>query len=91
MKIKMKYFVGILLLMGIISSCSNTDRRTITDSNDYDRFLTSTTANKVSRAFELWSSKAKEDSTQLMSFGIIGGEYSRFFHSIRPFFIKLEV
>ncbi|MBG49600.1 MAG: hypothetical protein CML05_15040 [Pseudozobellia sp.] len=77
----MKYFVGILLLMGIISSCSNTDRRTITDSNDYDRFLTSTTANKVSRAFELWSSKAKEDSTQLMSFGIIGGEYSRFFQN----------
>ncbi|MDO1498920.1 hypothetical protein Q2T40_00615 [Winogradskyella maritima] len=35
----------------------------------------------TSKYFELWDSKIKKDSSQLMSFGIVGSEYSRFFQN----------
>lgn len=51
----------------------------VTDSKDYNRFLSSEAAPTTSKYFELWHSKIKPDSMQLLSFGIVGGEYNRYF------------
>jgi len=51
----------------------------ITDKKDYEAYLASTPSKTTSKYFEIWNSKIKPDSIQLLSFGIVGGEYNRFF------------
>ena len=74
----MKTILPIVLIMALWSCSSNTDVK-ITDSNDYDKYLSSKPAKVTSKYFELWNSKIKPDSMQLTSFGIVAGEYTRFF------------
>jgi len=75
----MKYItLGILLLL-VASSCQKENDIQITNAADYDKYLATSPAKTTSKYFELWDSKIKPDSSQLMSFGIVGGEYNRFF------------
>ncbi len=70
------FFVCILFLW----SCSSKTATQITDSSDYNQYLTSKPAKETSKYFELWNSKIKPDSMQLTSFGIVASEYTRFFN-----------
>lgn len=75
----MKYLtLGLLVL--ILSSCQ-TENKEVTAKEDYDKYLTNSPVKTTSKYFELWDSKIKSDSSQLMSFGIVGGEYNRYFQN----------
>lgn len=76
----MKY---ILLLFSalLIFSCKDSENsiEKITDKDDYNQFLVSEKTKTTSKYFELWNSKIKPDSIQLLSFGIVAGEYNTYF------------
>lgn len=74
----MKYSLLTIALL-IMVSCTQEPSRQITDADNYNVFLGSGEPKKTSKYFELWNSKIKPDSMQLMSFGIVAGEYSRYF------------
>ncbi|PKA99920.1 tetratricopeptide repeat protein [Flavobacteriaceae bacterium MAR_2009_75] len=75
----MKYLtLGLLVL--ILSSCQ-TENKEVTAKEDYDKYLINNPVKTTSKYFELWDSKIKSDSSQLMSFGIVGGEYNRYFQN----------
>ncbi|MEO0527321.1 MAG: hypothetical protein AAFZ89_08850, partial [Bacteroidota bacterium] len=78
----MKYIFLFTALMFIIS-CNHkrSDLATITSAEDYNRFLDSKPSKTTSKYFELWNSKIKPDSMQLTSFGIVAGQYNRYFKS----------
>lgn len=67
------------MLMWMVISCSKPATGPITDPMDYDRFLTQEAPRTTSKFFELWNSKLTSDSTQLLSFGPIAIEYTRYF------------
>lgn len=74
----MKYlflFVPLLLLF----SCQNSEQVQVTNQKDYNKFLVSSPSRTTSKQYELWNSKIKPDSMQLTSFGVVAGEYSRYF------------
>lgn len=73
----MKYSILILCVL-LLFSCGNKEGK-ITDQNDYDKYLVSSTVPTTSKYFELWDSKIKPDSMQTLSFAIVGGEYERYF------------
>jgi len=62
-------------------SCKKETGQKLTNKNDYDQYLTEHKVDTTSKHFEIWNSKIKLDSVQLMSFGIVGGEYNRYFRS----------
>lgn len=76
----MRYFTTIILVL-FLSACQMDSDNQITDKKDYDKYLVSNPPKTSSKYFELWNSKIKPDSTQLMSFGIVGGEYNRYFQN----------
>ncbi|WP_350292195.1 tetratricopeptide repeat protein [uncultured Croceitalea sp.] len=63
----------------IIASCNNRKINSITNPSDYETYLVSSPTETTSKYFELWNSKIKPDSVQLLSFPNVAGEYSRFF------------
>ena len=65
----------------LILSCSEQKQTKITDAADYEAFLFAEAPKTTSKYFELWNSKIRPDSMQLQSFGIVAGEYSRFFEA----------
>ena len=69
------------LVVLLLASCSSENKNQITQKEDYDIYLASEPGSNTSKYFELWDSKIKKDSSQLMSFGIVGSEYSRFFQN----------
>lgn len=71
----------IVLLLTVLASCNPKKEGAITDRQDYDVYLNTKSGKTTSKYFELWNSKIKPDSSQLMSFGIVGGEYNRFFQN----------
>ncbi len=76
----MKYlflFVPLLFLF----SCQNSEQAQVTNQKDYDKFLVSSPSRTTSNYYELWNSKIKPDSMQLTSFGIVAGEYNRYFQN----------
>lgn len=76
----MKYlflFVPLLFLF----SCQNSEQAQVTNQKDYDKFLVSSPSRTTSKYYELWNSKIKPDSMQLTSFGIVAGEYNRYFQN----------
>ena len=73
----MKYLMFVLLGFCIFS-CSTVEKK-ITAPEDYDQFLTTAPIPTTSKYFELWNSKIKPDSLQFLSFGIVAGEYTRYF------------
>ncbi len=76
----MRYITTFIWVL-FLSSCQTDGDNQITDKKDYDTYLVSNTPKTNSKYFDLWNSKIKPDSTQLMSFGIVGGEYNRYFQN----------
>lgn len=74
-------YISTLIMVFFLSACQTDSNDRITDKKDYDKFLVSNPPKTNSKYFELWNSKIKPDSSQLMSFGIVGGEYNRFFQN----------
>ncbi|WP_400072951.1 tetratricopeptide repeat protein [Zobellia russellii] len=78
----MKYItLSLCIVLLFLSSCKTEGEDLLTHKEDYNKYLTSQPANTTSKYFELWNSKIKPDSSQLMSFGIVGGEYNRYFQN----------
>ncbi|NKI27205.1 tetratricopeptide repeat protein [Arenibacter sp. 6A1] len=71
----------LLIPVLVIMSCSSEKPGQITQVQDYEAFLLSKEAKNTSKYFELWNNKIKPDSMQLLSFGIVAGEYSRYFQN----------
>lgn len=69
----------IFILVLFISSCHTDNGNQITDRQEYDTYLVSNPPKTSSKYFDLWNGKIKPDSSQLMSFGIVGSEYNRYF------------
>ncbi|WP_373519299.1 tetratricopeptide repeat protein [Pricia sp.] len=76
----MRYITTFILVL-FLSACQTDNDDQITNTKDYDKYLTSNPPKTSSKYFELWNSKIKPDSSQLMSFGIVGGEYNRYFQN----------
>ncbi len=76
----MKY-ISLFLLMSCMVSCTNSKQNNITNPQDYNRYLITSAADTTSKYFKLWNSKIKSDSIQLLSFGIVGAEYNRYFQN----------
>ncbi len=76
----MKYFITYLAIL-LFFKCTNKDGEAVTHKSDYDIYLAAEAPKTTSKYFELWHSKIKPDSLQLLSFAIVGGEYSRYFQS----------
>ena len=74
----MRYLLFMMALL-VLDSCTQESSKQITDAEDYNVFLGSEESKKTSKYFELWNSKIQPDSMQLMSFGIVAGEYNRYF------------
>ena len=74
----MKSIIPFICLI-LFWSCSSNTAVKITDSKDYGQYLTSEPSKVTSKYFELWNSKIKPDSMQLISFGIVASEYTRYF------------
>lgn len=69
------YTLSILLLL----SCSSENENKVAKKEDYNKYLVATPTKTTSKYFELWNKKIKPDSIQLLSFGNVAGEYTRFF------------
>ncbi len=76
----MRYITTFIWVL-FLSSCQTDGDNQITDKKDYDAYLVSNPPKTSSKYFDLWNSKIKPDSSQLMSFGIVGGEYNRYFQN----------
>lgn len=71
--------IKLFIVLILISSCGTKNQDTVAQKNDYDKYLVSKEVETSSKYFELWNSKIRPDSMQLTSFGIVGGEYNRYF------------
>ncbi|MEM9647079.1 MAG: hypothetical protein AAF969_01265, partial [Bacteroidota bacterium] len=63
----------------LLAFACNTEQVTITNPEDYQVYLEASPTRNTSKYFELWNSKITKDSTQLLSFPIVAGEYNRYF------------
>ncbi len=72
-------YLPILLCVGILTSCQHQQGESITNPQDYNAYLSVDKADTTSKYFRLWNSKITPDSTQLISFGFVAGEYNRYF------------
>lgn len=70
------YILFLILLVAI--SCQTTSEFS-SDVSDYEKYLATETPKTTSKYFELWNSKIKPDSLQLLSLGNVAAEYSRYF------------
>ncbi|WP_010518895.1 tetratricopeptide repeat protein [Croceivirga radicis] len=60
--------------------CSCTKEKTFKSNvEDYNVYLETNAPNTASKYFDTWNNKITKDSTELMSFGIVAGEYERNF------------
>ncbi|WP_350285389.1 tetratricopeptide repeat protein [uncultured Croceitalea sp.] len=73
----MKRIIFPLALL-LLTAC-HTKQDQITQQEDYNNYLASNQTKTTSRFFELWNSKIKPDSLQLLSFGNVASEYNRYF------------
>lgn len=80
MKTTFGYLLSICLTL-ICFSCETNHSKFATNKQDYDAYLESDPIKTTSKYFELWNSKIKPDSLQLLSLGNVASEYSRFFKS----------
>lgn len=76
----MNKFLYVLTIL-MVFSCQEQTLQKITKKEDYNQYLTATPAKTTSKYFELWDGKIKPDSMQLMSFGIVAGQYSTYFQA----------
>jgi tetratricopeptide (TPR) repeat protein len=75
---KMKSHLMILAALMLLGACRKNESK-ITNRLDYEQYLGSMEVPTSSKYFELWNSKIKPDSIQLSSFGVVAGEYQRYF------------
>ncbi|NKI32725.1 tetratricopeptide repeat protein [Croceivirga thetidis] len=74
----MKYLLIGLLVLGFFS-CSEPQSQ-ITSKADYDKYLVNNKNPKTtSKYFQLWNNKITADSTEILSFGNVASEYTRYF------------
>ncbi|MAU26818.1 MAG: hypothetical protein CMH48_12705 [Muricauda sp.] len=73
----MRYLLFFLTVFLLVSCQEETSK--VTDSEDYNRFLSVQPPKTTSKYFELWNSKIEPDSLQLLSFGHVASEYNRYF------------
>ena len=71
--------IKLLIVLILVSSCGTKNQDVVAKKNDYDKYLVSNEVLTSSKYFNLWNSKIRPDSMQLTSFGIVGGEYNRYF------------
>ncbi|MFX0556689.1 tetratricopeptide repeat protein [Maribacter sp. CXY002] len=74
----MKPILYLITLMFFIS-CATENGSSVAQKEDYDKYLVVNPIKTTSKYFELWNSKIRPDSMQLTSFGVVGGEYNRYF------------
>ncbi len=74
----MKFYIYFLALL-LTFSCSEKSHETVASAADYNPYLKTEPTKTTSKYFELWNAKIRPDSMQLTSFGIVGGEYNRYF------------
>lgn len=72
-------FIKLFIVLILVSSCGTKNQGVVTQKDDYDKYLVSKEVETSSKYFNLWNSKIRPDSMQLTSFGIVGGEYNRYF------------
>ncbi len=73
----MRHYFLFIILLAVISCQTNPEFST--KASDYEKFLSSEKPTTTSKYFELWNSKIKTDSLQLLSLGNVAGEYARYF------------
>lgn len=66
------------IILILLSSCKQGNQM-ITNPEDYAVYLHTEQPKTTSKYFELWNSKIRSDSTQLLSFANVAGEYNRYF------------
>lgn len=69
------YLLSILLLI----SCSLETKNKVAKKKDYEKYLGTQSVNTNSKYFTLWNNKIKPDSLQLLSFGNVASEYTKYF------------
>lgn len=75
----MKYALWFLVVVLVVSCQQESSFKT--NKKDYNHYLVVEPVKTTSKYFELWNSKIKQDSLQLLSFGNVASEYNRFFQS----------
>ena len=75
----MKNLIYLLLFLLFISCNTSVGPDFETNQNDYNRYLTAEKPKTSSKNFELWNSKIKQDSIQLLSFSNVAAEYKSYF------------
>ncbi|WP_405382698.1 tetratricopeptide repeat protein [Maribacter sp. LLG6340-A2] len=73
--------VRLLIITLLISSCGTKENTEggVAQKKDYNQYLAVEEIKTTSKYFDLWNNKIRPDSMQLTSFGIVGGEYNRYF------------
>ncbi|WP_291962124.1 tetratricopeptide repeat protein [Maribacter sp.] len=71
--------IKLLIVVLLVSSCNTNKQDAIAKKEDYNKFLVANEIRTTSKYFDLWNSKIRSDSMQLTSFGVVGGEYNRYF------------
>ncbi|SFR75910.1 tetratricopeptide repeat protein [Maribacter stanieri] len=71
--------IKLLIVVILVSSCGTKNKDTVAHKKDYNKYLVSNEIETTSKYFDLWNSKIRPDSMQLTSFGVVGGEYNRYF------------
>ena len=67
-----------LCTLALLFSCAK-EKATITNAEDYNKYLTTSAVENTSKFFELWNGKIKSDSIQTMALANVAREYGRFF------------
>ncbi len=67
------------MAMALVCMACHNNQDQVTSVADYDNHLNSEKIKTTSKFFELWNKKIKPDSLQLLSFGNVASEYSRYF------------
>jgi len=74
----MKFLILVVSILAL-SSCTSKFENTVANAEDYNAYLSIDAPKTTSKYFELWQKKIRPDSTQLTSFGIVAGEYTKYF------------
>lgn len=78
----MKSYLLVLLVPALVLiSCNRPVTAEVSRPQDYNAYLNNESIATSSKYFELWNSKIKEDSLQLISFGHVASEYQRYFRA----------
>lgn len=77
----MRILLTFICILFLFSCKQESNLNKITDAADYNKYLSAEPVATTSKYFELWNSKIKPDSIQLLSFGIVASQYENYFKS----------